>query len=281
MGHFLFQKLGLSATILGSMLLFCSSETLADPATPPVQQPMQLTAGTVFRDCADCPEMVVIPAGSFDMGSNKNNNEQPIHHVTISKTFSMGKTEVTQGQWKLIMGNNPSLFRGGLFKSGCGDTCPVERISWDDVHEFVQKLNDKTGKEYRLPSEAEWEYACRAGGQQEYCGSDHIDDVAWYGAFVKGNSGKSTNPVATKQANAWGLYDMSGNVFEWVEDSYHDNYDGAPTDGSVWEGDGAERVIRGGSWQGDPLYARAAFRLGFKPTDLGEIIGFRLARTLP
>src|SRR5208283_145707 len=115
--------------------------------------------GTTFRDCPDCPEMVVIPAGSFDMGSSKG-NEQPVHRVTITKAFLMGKTEVTQGQWRAIMNNNPSSF------NNCGDNCPVEIVSWDEVQEFIEKLNAKTGKQYRLPSEAEWEYACRAGEQQ-------------------------------------------------------------------------------------------------------------------
>jgi len=124
-------------------------------------------ADKTFRDCPDCPEMVIIPAGSFDMGSNNGEvNEKPVHRVTIAKPFAMGMTEVTQGQWKAVMGNNPSSF------SNCGDTCPVEQVSWNDVQGFLQKLNAKTGKQYRLPSEAEWEYACRAEGKQEYCGSD-------------------------------------------------------------------------------------------------------------
>ncbi len=231
--------------------------------------------GTTFRDCPDCPEMVVIPAGSFDMGSSKG-NEQPVHRVTITKAFLMGKTEVTQGQWRAIMGNNPSHF------SDCSDNCPVEKVSWNEVQEFIEKLNAKTGKQYRLPSEAEWEYACRAGEQQEYCGSDEIDSVSWYGADSNpiGNSGKSTHPVATKQANAWGLYDMSGNVSEWVNDTYHNNYDGAPTDGSVRKyGDG--RVIRGGSWGDDPDNVRAASRDSTGPESRGANIGFRLARSLP
>ncbi len=235
-------------------------------------------AGTTFRDCPDCPEMVVIPAGSFDMGSSKDDEplEQPVHHVTISKAFSMGKTEVTQGQWRAIMGNNPSNF------SNCGDNCPVEEVRWGDVQEFIEKLKAKTGKEYRLPSEAEWEYACRAGEQQEYCGSDNIDSVAWYGAdsHPVGNSGSSTHPVATKQANAWGLYDMSGNVSEWVEDAYHNNYYGAPTDGSA-RGYGDGRVIRGGSWGDDPNNVRASSRAKNDQESRNGDIGFRVVRSLP
>jgi len=230
-----------------------------------------------FRDCPDCPEMVILPAGSFTMGSSKGGDESPAHSVTLGQPFALGKTEITQGQWKAVMGNNPSSFEN------CGDTCPVEQVSWNDAKEFIGKLNAKTGKQYRLPSEAEWEYACRAGGQNKYCGSDNPDSVAWYGFYAtpKGNSGKTTNPVATKQANAFGLYDMSGNVWEWVEDSYHANYNGAPTDGSAWQGDGAKRVLRGGSWGNGPDDSRSAYRNLGTPAVRNDGIGFRVARTLP
>lgn len=235
-----------------------------------------LPAGTVFKDCADCPEMVVIPPGSFDMGSdNGDDNEKPVHRVTINYAFALGKTEVTQAQWKAIMGSNPSKF------PACGDNCPVEQVSWDDTQEFIEKLNAKTGKQYRLPSEAEWEYACHAGGKHTYCGSDDPDSVGWYGGMAKpaGNSGRTTNPVATRQANAWGLYDMSGNVWEWVADSYHKNYNGAPTDGSAWlDEDSMTRVPRGGSWS---YLQRAAKRGGSESDYRFGSIGFRLARTLP
>ncbi|MHB8847414.1 MAG: SUMF1/EgtB/PvdO family nonheme iron enzyme [Burkholderiales bacterium] len=232
------------------------------------------TTGITFSDCANCPEMVVIPAGSFDMGSNNGKaNEQPVHHVTIAQAFAIGKTEVTQGQWKDIMGNNPSHF------SSCGDNCPVEQVSWNDIQVFIQKLSVKTGKQYRLPSEAEWEYACRAGSRQKNCGSDNLDSVAWYA----GNSGGTTHPVATKQANAWGLYDMCGNVWEWVEDSWHDNYDGAPADGSAWQGNGALRVLRGDSWINinAPQYMRETIRIAIVAAHGYSEEGFRLARTLP
>jgi formylglycine-generating enzyme required for sulfatase activity len=236
------------------------------------------TIQTAFRDCPDCPEMVAIPPGSFDMGStNGDSDEKPQHRVSIAQAFALGKTEVTQGQWKAIMGSNPSRF------TQCGDNCPVERVSWNDAQEFIRKLNAQTGKQYRLPSEAEWEYACRAGQQTKYCGSDDLGSVAWYGAYADpvGNSAKSTNPVASRQANAWGLYDMSGNVWEWVEDSHHDSYNGAPADGSAWQGDGAKRVLRGGSWLNIPQFARAACRFRNEPAIRLDGIGFRLARMLP
>ncbi|OGT03982.1 MAG: hypothetical protein A2143_02505 [Gallionellales bacterium RBG_16_57_15] len=197
--------------------------------------------GQAFRDCPDCPEMAVLPAGS------------------IGQSFAMGKYEVTQGQWRAVMGNNPSYF------SNCGDTCPVEQVSWNDAQDFISRLNSKTGKQYRLPTEAEWEYACRAGGQQEYCGSDSADSVAWYA----GNSGGTTHPVGRKQPNAYGLYDMSGNVWEWVEEE------------DCYIGDCAGRVLRGGSWFLSPQYSRAAYRVRSEPAGRGSSIGCRLARMLP
>ncbi len=232
-------------------------------------------AGKTFKDCPTCPEMVEIPAGSFDMGSNNGEpDEQPVHQVTIAKPFAIGKTEVTQEQWHALMGNDPSYF------TGCGDTCPVEQISWNDTQEFIKKLNAKTGKQYRLPTEAEWEYACRAGNQQEYCGDDNQEKVSWNGF----NSGsfffKTPHPAATKQANAFGLYDMSGNVWEWVADYYHDNYNGAPTDGSAWL-NGSMRVLRGGSWGYDANFSRAASRSKFGVNYRYYSYGFRLALTLP
>ncbi len=238
----------------------------------------------IIKDCSDCPEMVIVPAGSFEMGSNAHDDEKPVHKIFIAKPFAIGKTEITQEQWKAVMGNNPSYFQN------CGGNCPVEQVSWLDTKEFIQKLNTKTGKQYRLPSEAEWEYVCRAGTGQEYCGNNNIDNVAWYGAYAnpKGNSKKATNPVATKQANSWGLFDMSGNVWEWVEDNFHDNYldnddnkNLAPTDGSAWKGDDEMRVIRGGSWNTDAQNVRSTGRAGDVPKVRNYDYGFRLVRSIP
>lgn len=232
-------------------------------------------AGKTFKDCPECPEMVEIPAGSFAMGANNGDpDEKPLHSVTIDKPFAIGKTEVTQAQWQAVMGNNPSYFQV------CGDTCPVEQVSWEDAQSFIKKLNAKTGKQYRLPTEAEWEYACRAGSQKEYCGSDTADFVSWNSY----NSGSfffnRPHPVASKQANAFGLYDMSGNVWEWVEDNYHDSYYGAPEDGSAWV-NGSMRVLRGGSWGYDPKFSRASARSKFAANYHHYSYGFRLARNLP
>jgi len=234
----------------------------------------EMEPGKTFKDCETCPEMVEIPAGSFVMGSDKGEpDEKPAHKVIIAKPFAIGKTEVTQEQWHALMRDKPSYFEG------CEDTCPVEQVSWDDAQRFIKKLNEKTGKQYRLPTEAEWEYACRAGGQQDYCGGDDANAVSWnsdngYKLF------KKPRPVASRKANGFGLYDMSGNVWEWVEDEYHENYKGAPEDGSAWLS-GTMRVLRGGAWGSDHKFVRAAARSKFSAKFKDFTFGFRLARTLP
>jgi formylglycine-generating enzyme required for sulfatase activity len=238
-----------------------------------------LNPGVSSKDFAIFPEMVEIPAGSFMMGSDETDklaesDEKPRHEVNI-QAFKMGKYEVTQGQWKAVMGSNPSYFKE------CGDNCPVERVSWIEVQTFIQKLNEITGHHYRLPTEAEWEYACRAGQYTQYCGSDDVGEVAWF----DGNSKNKTHPVGGKQPNAFGLYDMSGNVWEWVQDCYHDKYLGAPTDGSAWDG-GAEdcgggdrpRVLRGGAWYVKPQGVRCADRDWTNPRYRYDDGGFRLVR---
>ena len=184
-------------------------------------------------------KMITIPAGSFQMGSNNGEfDESPVHRVSL-KSFKLGQHEVTQQQWQAVMGNNPSHF------AGC-ESCPVEMVSWDDIQSFMKKLNQQTGSHFRLPSEAEWEYACRSGGKnQKYCGSNDEDSLAWY--YI--NSSKKTHPVKQKQANGLGLYDMSGNVWEWTQDCWNGSYSGAPANGDAWQsGDCAKRVMRGGSW---------------------------------
>jgi formylglycine-generating enzyme required for sulfatase activity len=213
------------------------------------------------------PSMIVISAGDFEMGSDEY---APLHAVTIKHAFELSATEVTQGQWRALMGNAPRRL------TNCGDTCPVEWVSWDDAQVFIKKLNTKTGKLFRLPSEAEWEYACKAGGKQAFCGSDTADKVAWYGA----NSGGVVHRVGSKQTNAFGLYDMSGNVMEWVEDDYQSSYQGAPIDGSARQGEGALRAARGGSPNAGVQGVRAVTRGGFEPGYRFSGIGFRLARTL-
>jgi formylglycine-generating enzyme required for sulfatase activity len=166
------------------------------------------------------------------------------------------------------MGNNPSHLKG--------DSEPVEQGSWDDVQEFIRRLNAHDSAKSRLPSEAEWEYACRSGGtNEEYASGDAVDRVAWYDK----NSGGATHPVGTKAPNGLGLYDMSGNVWEWVEDTYHDSYTSAPMDGSAWTDGGSNRVVRGGSGDGSPGGVRCTVRFGGVPDarHYGNL-GFRLVR---
>ena len=251
------------------------AENLRASARTALESAKRRQPGQTFKDCADCPEMVVIPAGNFQMGSpesekDRSSDEGPVHLVNVA-SFVLGKTEVTQAQWRAVMGSDPPE----LFFIGC-DNCPVETVSWDDIQAFIVKLNAKTGQSYRLPSEAEWEYACRAGGQQRYCGGDELDRLAWYDK----NSGSKTHAVATKQANAWGLHDMSGNVWEWTQDCWNERYTGAPSDGSAWtKGNCSYRVLRGGSWVNLPKDARAAYRNGDTPGGRSDNYGFRLART--
>jgi formylglycine-generating enzyme required for sulfatase activity len=222
-------------------------------------------------------EFVLIPAGKFKMGSPSDEegrfeDEGPIHQVTIGNALYMGRYEVTQQQWRAVMGDNPSCFTGD-------DDLPVECVSWDDVQEFIWKLNDKEGTtKYRLPSEAEWEYVCRAGTTTRYSFGDdesELGDYAWY----DDNSNDKTHPVGQKKPNPWGLYDMHGNVWEWVQDCWHSNYNGALADGSAWvyscKYDGADRVYRGGGWFGDSRGCRSAIRddrgcgFGVRCVDLG------------
>jgi formylglycine-generating enzyme required for sulfatase activity len=199
-------------------------------------------AGQVTKDCTDCPEMVMIPAGGFDMGSNENVAEQPVHRVNVP-AFFLGRTEVTEGQWIAVMGKNSGRF------SDCGADCPVENISWNEAQEFARRLSNKTGKTYRLPSEAEWEYAARAGSNGKWSFGDDESQLAAHAWFGR-NSGRTKHVVAQKRPNAFGLYDMHGNASEWVQDVWHGDYRGAPSDGSAWliGGNKVFRVLRGGAW---------------------------------
>ena len=220
-------------------------------------------------------QMVRVEGGTFTMGCTPEQencfpDEKPTRTVRI-ESFEIGKFEVTQVLWEAVMGENPSAF------GGC-PRCPVETISWDDVRTFLQRLN-AGGNQYRLPSEAEWEYAARGGLLSEgyqYAGSSSPADVAWYYE----NSGNRTLPVRRKQANELGLFDMSGNVREWVQDCWRGSYDGAPDDGRAREeGDCGRRAIRGGSWHGKPGHVRSAKRFWYGTRFRNNNLGFRVART--
>jgi formylglycine-generating enzyme required for sulfatase activity/energy-coupling factor transporter ATP-binding protein EcfA2 len=236
-----------------------------------IDRPLPEVAGTESG-------MVPIPAGSFVMGCKERrdkecfDNEKPAHTVKLA-AFELGKYEVTQAQWQAVMNENPGSFQD------CGKNCAMESVSWDMIQTFIQKLNARTGKHYRLPSEAEWEYACRAGKDSNYCGGNDAYAVAWYDEHAD----KHTHVVGHKQANAFGLYDMSGNVWEWVQDCPHNDYLGAPDDGKAWETacPYVGRVLRGGSCFSIPQNSRAANR-GFIPPEARYYSnGFRLARTPP
>ena len=228
-----------------------------------------------------------IPPGRFMMGSPDDeqaryDDEGPLHEVTIAEGSWMGKYPITQVQWQAIMGNNPSEFQG--------ENRPVELVSWNDIREpggYLEKLNEASpGYNFRLPSEAEWEYAYRAGTTTRfYWGDDpdytEIDDYAWYGNNFDTVNGK-THDVGLKLPNAWGLYDMAGNLFEWCEDDMHNNYNGAPTDGSAWVDSprGSARLLRGGSWNGHPVGCRAANRADVIPGSRSSDVGIRVVFAL-
>ncbi|KHD07113.1 sulfatase-modifying factor protein [Candidatus Thiomargarita nelsonii] len=217
-------------------------------------------------------EMVYIPEGSFLMGSPKtekyrNRNEGPQHQVTL-EPFYMGKYPVTQAQYEAVMGKNPSYFKS-WFK---GKNRPVEQVSWHDAVEFCKRLSEMTGRTYRLPSETQWEYAARAGTTTPfYCGETITSKLA-----NNGWNHKKTTDVGSFPPNAFGLYDMLGNVWEWCADSWHDNYEGAPSDSSVWEGEDPYRLLRGGSWITYPGYCRCANRYYGTSGSQLHYLGFRL-----
>jgi formylglycine-generating enzyme required for sulfatase activity len=210
-------------------------------------------------------KFVFVPGGCFRMGSeNGNIDEKPVHEVCVSD-FIIGKYEVTQGEWLKVMGNNPSRF------NRCGDNCPVEQVSSSDAVDFANRLNNLTGKKYRLPTEAEWEYACKSGGKDEiYCGGGDNNAVAWYDK----NSDGRTHPVGQKLPNGLGIYDMSGNVWEWVQD-WKGDYSSTRQQDPVGPA-GSTRMRRGGSWQYGTGQSRAAWRSSGYPDDRALDIGFRL-----
>ena len=222
--------------------------------------------------------MIGVDGGTFQMGSTDgDSDEKPVHSVTVS-SFSIGQTEVTQQLWYAVMGQKPTS-DGTQLESGygLGDQYPAYYVSWNDIQEFLTKLNQLTGQTFRLPTEAEWEFAARGGNSSKgytYAGSNTIDDVAWYTT----NSGSKTHTVATKQANELGLYDMSGNVWEWCQDWYSSSYySSSPSNNPTGPDTGSYRVLRGGSWFGDAAYCRVANRNYYTPTRRGDFLGFRLA----
>ena len=212
--------------------------------------------------------MLRVDGGTFQMGSNDGEyDEKPVHSVTLN-SYQIGQTEVTQALWKAVMGNNPSWFKG--------DDLPVERVSWNDCQDFIAKLNQMTGEAFRLPTEAEWEFAAKGGNKGNgatYSGSDNLYDVAWYAS----NSSSKTHAVGTKAPNELGIYDMSGNVQEWCHDRYvsYANEERAKTAGQA---SGSGRVYRGGSWLDNAMFCRTANRSLNAPSFTHSNLGLRLAR---
>jgi formylglycine-generating enzyme required for sulfatase activity/TPR repeat protein len=276
------------------------------PATPTVGvYPKSIKPGTTFKDCPECPEMVVIPAGNFQMGDLSGFFSQPVHQVTIPKPIAIGKFEVTRKEFAAFVratGHSSEIYTcadkvesdsESWRKPGHPQTDrdPVVCVNWHDAEAYVGWLAKKTGKKYRLLSEAEWEYAARAGTTTKYSWGDTAShEQANYGrdggspeGFSSGrDQWKYTSPVGSFSANAFGLYDMHGNVWEWVGDCWNGNYKSAPTDGAVWSsGNCSKRVLRGGSWVDSPSFMRSAFRFrgpSWAPGDDGGF-GFRIART--
>jgi len=233
-----------------------------------------LKAGDIRKDPVTGMELVWVPKGCFQMGGSTSGDpeEKPVHEVCVDG-FWMGKYEITQGQWEKIMGSNPSYFNKG-------DNYPVEQVSWNDANEFIGKLNSLNNGQFkfRLPTEAEWEYACRSGGKPEkYAGGNDVDRVAWYDS----NSGSSTHPVGIKASNGLGIYDMSGNVWEWCEDIYsEDAYSKHQRNNPIYTNGGWGRVFRGGSWYSGPRSVRCAYRYRNLPDARFYSLGFRLARPM-
>ncbi len=227
-------------------------------------------------------EFIMVPAGEFEMGSSSDEmnwyrNEKPVHKVTINKAFYLSKYPVTQKQWTEIMGKNPSR--------SSGENKPVDRISWNDAQKFIEILNNREDTDkYRLPSEAEWEYTCRAGTNMRYSFGDSESELDKYCCF--GNKDVGSHPVGQKKPNPWGFYDMHGNVWEWVQDVYHDSYEGAPEDGSAWNETDLSartlRILRGGSWQTSAVGCRSASRYYMPPVvrRKSSRVGFRLLREI-
>jgi formylglycine-generating enzyme required for sulfatase activity len=229
-------------------------------------------------------ELVLIPKGKFTMGSpaseeGRYENETE-HEVTISKDYYLGVTEVTQGQYEKVIGVNPSFWQKRVIRKSDSSMYPVEQVTWEDAVEFCKELSDlpeekKAGRVYRLPTEAEWEYACRAGSKSAYSfgeSSKLLGDYAW----INENSNGRTHPVGEKKANAWGLYDMQGNVWEWCSDWYDEYPKGAVSD-PTGPKEGSSRVFRGGGWDYEAALCRSAYRVRFDPSFRNDSLGFRVA----
>jgi formylglycine-generating enzyme required for sulfatase activity len=314
---------------LGSSHLLAQQRNLGGaPTTVQTRQPaprqsnlQRLAAGTVFRDCAYCPELVVIPPGNFTMGSPENeagrmSREEPQQSVAIPSAIGVGKYEVTKAQFARFVRESGHVASGGCFvwngskyeqdaskdwrNPGFAQTDkdPVVCVNWNDANAYTAWLTKKTGKRYRLPTEAEWEYAARAGTQTSRPWGDNASDACRYANVADATAKRDvpgtaswtfhecndnhayTAPVGSYQPNAFGLYDMLGNAWEWTEDCWREEYTGAPSDdGDASSGDCGRRVLRGGGWVDSPAFVRYDFRFFIGSDDRDFYLGFRVART--
>jgi formylglycine-generating enzyme required for sulfatase activity len=264
------------------LVVLFSSLVAAFAQTPPSTSTSDAPASTYQSKSVGT--MRLIPAGTFTMGCKPGrddvaggcwSDESPPHTVTLTKAYYMMEHEVTQAEWAAVMGAKTSEF------SSCGPTCPVEYVSWDDVQAFIGKVSARDGVTYRLPTEAEWEYAARGGAGFAYAGSSDLGSVGWYGNWDgSGNSGATTHSVCGKARNGYGLCDMTGNVWEWTAD-----WDGAYKSSAQTDprgpASGSYRVFRGGCWNGGARDARVANRCGIEPGYRNHVLGFRLVRSVP
>ncbi len=312
-GHLIFRNHSDNITVAQAIKL-----VVREPTPLPLAREQTLKSGDTFKECANCPEVVVVPAGSFTMGSPgseawRDDNESPQHTVTFANAFGVTKFSITRGQFAAFVGDAGYKAEGGcLVRKGPrwepqadvswrspafdqDDTHPVVCVSWDDAKAFVAWLSQKTRKPYRLMSEAEFEYAVRGGTAKRFFFGEDEKDFCRYGNGWDETANKGhpqwtalpcsdgyiyTSPVGRFSPNKFGLYDMLGNAWQWVEDCYHGTYDGAPSDGSAWTSPTCSvRVVRGGSWYSSAGRLRSASRLGY-PTRGRQQVGFRVARTL-
>jgi formylglycine-generating enzyme required for sulfatase activity len=284
---------GLQAT-LAAVAVFWFAGTLShaqpksqQPAPPPAAAPNAAgptqpipDPGETFRDCPDCPELVVVPEGDFKMGSGDTINEKPEHHVVIAKPFAIGRREVTFADWDACFAAGGCKYAPDDHGWGRGNR-PVLDVSWDDATAFVSWLARKTGKSYRLPTEAEWEYAARAGTTSPFwwgrtAGTDHANCEDCTATPLR-----QTMPTGSFRPNGFGLYDVAGNVAEWVQDCWNETYRGAPADGSAWtSGQCGQRVLRGGSFASKANLIRSASRFRYDQDVRYYANGFRVARDL-
>ncbi len=260
------KQLLIGLFLFASLIIACNKEKENNEPKPDPEDKTE--KGIDFGDI----KMILVAQGSFSMGSTSGfSDEKPVHEVLID-SFYIGKYEVTQALWKEIMDNSPSEFKG--------DSLPVESVTWSQVQTFLTKLNEKSGLNYCLPTEAEWEYAASGGNQNKnykYSGSHDADEVAWY----RSNAGKTTHIVGSKQVNTLGIYDMSGNVWEWCSDWYGQNYyTSSPQSNPQGPNSGDQKITRGGCWDSDTTNIRKTCRFFALPNSYGKFIGFRLAHDI-